>query len=246
MPAFFVVKDNIRNNCAVIEGDEAKHIAQVLRMKINHPITLFDRDGTIYSGIIISTGHKQIQVRVVDKNIPADYGSGKIIIGQALPKAKKMDLIIQKSTELGVTGIMPFYCSRSIPRYDQRKAEERVRHWQNISIAAVKQSGIRKVPTIHRMVSFQEIVTTDFHGFLKLICWEEEHKLTLGTALRETKPLQDIIFLIGPEGGFTKDEADFAQTNGFVSVSLGKPLLRTETVSITVLTIIRYEMGAFG
>jgi 16S rRNA (uracil1498-N3)-methyltransferase len=246
MPAFFVEKKSIINNYAVITGAEAKHIGQVLRKGVNDPICLFDEDGITYSGVIVQKDRKQLHVKMIEKTMPSSVDQRQIILCQALPKAQKMDLIVQKSTELGVSEIIPFFCSRSIPRLDQQKAAERLRHWQSICIAAIKQSGIRKVPAITHIMQFNELVKKKCNDYLKLIFWEEEKELTLRPVLSNNKPLKNTIFIIGPEGGFSKDEIDLACANEFLSVKLGKEVLRTETVSIAVLAIIRYEMGMFG
>ncbi len=246
MPRFLIDKNNILNNRITIDGEEARHIAQVLRFRANDPIALFDREGTVYQGVIAKTGRRQVQVEIIDRMVTAQEDGKRIILGQALPKSKKMDLIVQKCTELGISEIIPFYSARSIPRFDERKSGDRVRHWQKIAVASVKQSGVARIPSVERIVDFKNVVTRDYPGYLKIILWEEEAGLRLRNVLEQDLTLHHIIFLVGPEGGFTVEEIELAKEHGFVSISLGDTILRAETVSIALLSIVRYEMGALG
>ncbi len=246
MPGFFIEKLNIVNDSIILEGEEARHIGRVMRFHVQDRITLFDKEGTIYTGLIIKKDRWQILVKILKKTLSTRKNDRRIILGQALPKAKKMDLIVQKSTELGISEILPFFSSRSIPQLDREKAAERLRHWQSIIIAAAKQSGIYKIPTLESIVLFHDLIKRKFTNYLKIVLWEDEPRLTLKEVLTAGAPLQNIIYLIGPEGGFSKEEIDVAHAHGFLSVKLGDVVLRTETAGIAVLAIICYEMGILG
>ena len=229
-----------------IAGSEARHIGKVLRLRENDSITLFDGDGTIYNGTIIRKDQKQILVRIDDRSVACEQQDNHIILGQALPKATKMDFIVQKSTELGISRIIPFCSMRTVVRYDAQKANDRVRHWQRIAVEAAKQSGTRHIPAVEQIEHFKTLIEHDFDGYLKILLWEEEHALLLRQSLKPSVACRKIIFLVGPEGGFDREEVTLAREHGFTPVSLGAAVLRTETVSIAVLSVIRYEMGDLG
>ena len=246
MPRFYIEKESIHNNTVIIEGSEARHIGKVLRLREHDSINLFDGNGTIYTGIIIKKDNKQVQVRIDDRCMSLERHDTNIILGQALAKGVKMDLIVQKSTELGVSRIIPFSSQRTTMRYDEKKAHDRVSHWQKIALASAKQSGIRHIPAVEKVETFKSLAMRNFDGYLKIILWEEENALRLRHVLKTSPALKNVIFLVGPEGGFDAEEVAFARERGFSPVSLGDAILRTETVSMAVLSVIRYETGDFG
>ena len=246
MPRFFIDKKNIQGDRISIAGSEAHHMGTVLRLRINDVITLFDQDGTVYEGIIVEKDHQHIQAQIKGKTPFVHNDAIHIVLGQSVPKGKKMDLIVQKATELGASAIIPFYSLRSIPRFNAKKAIDKVGHWQKICVEAGKQSGRLPIPTVEPIQNFNELVKRKFDGFLKIIFWEEEKEQQLKIVIRKNSSRNPIFFLVGPEGGFSKEEVELAVNNGFISVSLGKAVLRTETVSIAILSILQYEAGAFG
>ena len=246
MPRFYIEKESINNNTVIIEGSEARHIGKVLRLREHDSITLFDCNGTIYTGTIIKKDNRQVQVRIDDRCMALEGHDINIILGQALAKGMKMDLIVQKSTELGVSRIIPFSSLRTSMRYNEKKAHDRVSHWQKIALESAKQSGLRHIPAVEKVDTFKSLAVRNFDGYLKIILWEEENALRLRHVLKTSHALKNVIFLVGPEGGFDREEVAFAREQGFSSISLGDTVLRTETVSISVLSVIRYETGDFG
>ena len=246
MQRFYIDKQAIDSGTITIAGSEARHIGKVLRLKERDSITLFDDNGTIYNGTIISKDHKQVQVRIERESRDHDQQEANIVLGQALTKGSKMDLIVQKSTELGVSRIIPFSSARTIMRYDKKQSVGRVSHWQRIALASAKQSGRRRVPAVANITDFDRLVASDLPGYLKIILWEEESAVRLRQVLKQSSSLNPLIFLVGPEGGFAQDEVVRAREQGFITASLGDTVLRTETVSSAVLSVIRYETGDFG
>jgi 16S rRNA (uracil1498-N3)-methyltransferase len=246
MPRFFIDKKNIQQDRISIVGSEAHHIGTVLRLRINDVITLFDQDGTVYEGIIVEKDHQYIQAQIKGKTPFVHNDVIHIVLGQSVPKGKKMDLIVQKSTELGATAIIPFYSMRSIPRYNAKQAIEKVAHWQKVCVEAGKQSGRLPIPTVEPIQNFNKLIKRNFNGYLKIILWEEEQERHLKMVLRQNSSRNPMFFLIGPEGGFAKEEVELAVRNGFISVALGQAIMRTETVGIAILSILQYEAGAFG
>ncbi len=229
-----------------IGGSEARHMLRVLRLKITDTVMLFDSQGDTYASEIADVGNTRVRLRIIDKKVKPNIDKTEIILCQAITKAKKMDDIVQKCTELGVSTIKPFFSSRSVPVWDSRKRADRVRHWRSIVTAAVKQSGVRKMPVVDEIENFENMVTGIDPGFMKIILWEDEK----GTALRDVvcsgAGNDKILFSIGPEGGFTANEIALARENGFDTVGMGDYILRTETAPVAVMAVLRFIKGELG
>lgn len=247
MKRFYIEHIKIENNSVRIPGAEARHILKVLRLKKNDGIQLFDKNGNMYSGVIKDYTQKDVTVGIREsRKYEEQRTSSEIILGQAVIKGKKMDYFFQKSTELGVTKIIPFFSERSVPRWDGSRAAQRVEHWQKIVNASVKQSGVRPVPMVEEIKHFPSVVRQNLDGYLKLIFWENEKKENVKSIISSQGLPSKIICVIGPEGGFSENEINIAKDSGFVTVGLGDQMLRSETVSLAILTIFQYERGEFG
>jgi 16S rRNA (uracil1498-N3)-methyltransferase len=245
MPRFFVEKKNIFDDIIIVEADEARHISRALRLSVGDSLSLFDKAGYRYKGVIVRKTQRHIEVKVIKKTLPKKQGLSGIILCQAIAKGKKMDIIVQKSTELGVSEIITFYSARTIPQWDYDKAHQKVHHWKKIIIASMKQSGATHTPILRETVNFRELICRDYPDYLKLIFWEEETEQKLKNVLTDKTISKSIIFLVGPEGGFSTKEIEMARESGFQPVGLGDSILRTETVSLTILSILQYERGHF-
>ena len=241
---FFVSPEQISRGQAFLKGGELKHL-RARRLRVGEEIELFNGQGKRYSARIIQVGSNQAVVKITGIHQDASPLIS-IILGQALPKARKMDFIVQKATELGVTTIIPFYCDRAVPRYDEKKVDARVNRWRKIAREAAKQCGRITVPDIKEIISFRELLSLSPDSGLKLIPWEEERRRGLKGLLRRKRPSKDIFMVVGPEGGFAAEEISQARESGFVPVSLGKRVLRTETVALVLLSIIQFERGDLG
>ena len=246
MRRFFLEKNRVKESKATIRGSEAKHIGRVLRLGVGDTLYLLDENGWEYKAEIISKSSKLVEVELLKKSPPRDDSSIIVVLGQALPKAKKMDFIVQKATELGVSTIIPFFSERTIPSLDDKQLKKRRIRWKRIAAEATKQCGRLVVPQIEEMLPFKEILKEWSDNSLKIILWEDEKNIKLKQVLSENQPHQKVIILIGPEGGFTAEEVDMARQAGFKSVSLGKYILRTETVGLCLLNILQYEWGELG
>ena len=243
MRRFFLEKNNIMENKATIRGSEARHIGRVLRLGVGDTLYLLDEDGCEYQAIIIAKSSKAVEVELLKKNPPRDDSTITVILGQALPKAQKMDYIVQKATELGVSTIIPFFTVRTVISLDDQRSKKRQGRWQKIAMEATKQCGRLVVPRIEDVMPFKEVLKKYSDNLLKIILWEDEKNIKLKEVLKRNQPPQNVIFLIGPEGGFTDDEVDIAGEAGFQSVSLGRYILRTETAGLCLLGILQYEWG---
>jgi len=208
---------------------------------------LFDGTGRECEAVIRQIATDAIAVEVIKRYSPRDKGLF-ITLMQSLPKANKMDFIVQKATELGADRIVPFLSSRSIPRLSTEKTRLKIARWQHIAVEAVRQCGRVDIPVIDEILSFEEALLQPEHKTLNIIFWEEE----TGKGVREVlcdkryDGLKAISVIVGPEGGFTKEEVSRAVEKGFVSVSLGRQVLKVETAALTILSIIQYEKGMFG
>ena len=229
-------------------GEEnLRYIKSVLRMKKGDYLILFDGTGWEYETVIKQFIADGISVEVLKKDrVPDKFVN--ITICQALPKANKMDFIVQKATELGADRIIPFQSARSIPRLTADKARFKVSRWRNIATEAARQCGRADIPEVEGILSYEEVIAYPKREKLKIIFWEEESVRGIRQVLRDEKynGIKDIVVIIGPEGGFLKKEVDRAVDKGFISVSLGRNILKVETAVLTILSIIQYEKGIFS
>ena len=228
-------------------GENLRYIKSVLRMKKGDHLVLFDGAGWEYETVIKNFSTDGINVEVLGKNRIKDE-SLKITVLQALPKANKMDSIVRKATELGARTIIPFRSARSVPQLTAEKAHVRVSRWRSIATEAARQCGRADIPEVNDVLSFEEMLASAEEGPLKIIFWEEESERGIRKLLLDSRyeGVKDITVMIGPEGGFSRDEVESAVKRGFISVSLGRNVLKVETAAVTILSIIQYELGIFG
>ena len=244
MPKFFVPKENIHNNEIVINNDDVAHIKRVLRANIGDELILCDGQGVNYQTEIFQIFDKQILLKVIS-SIKADTESNiEVTIFQGLPKASKMDYIIQKTTELGVVNIVPCKMARSVSKIENAKdAKKKCERWQKISEEAAKQSGRGIIPQIYEPVDFKVAVKMMKDYDLAFAPYECEEENKLKNVLCSKESVKTIAFMIGPEGGFDLEETEILKTNSIPTVTLGKRILRTETAGEAVLAMVMYELG---
>jgi len=241
---FFLEKNKIKKGRAFIIGDEARHIATVLRRSAGDAIHLVDEDGCEYNAVIITSKEKRIEVALLEKHPPPKPSPRSIILGQALTKFQKMDYIVQKATELGVSAIIPFISSRCVLRLRDEQLRIKRLRWQKIARESTKHCGRRVVPPVEKVFSFQEMVQSSGDNVLKIILWEDEKNTSLREVIRGSA-IHHTMVLVGPEGGFSAQEVALAQHGGFHSVSLAGHILRTETAALYVLSVLHYEWDMF-
>jgi len=251
MRRFFVDEENIEGNRVTIKGDEARHIAQVLRLKERDKIKVFTGKGKEYLTEIIQASKKEVIGEILKESRLNTEPPIEITLVQGLPKSDKMDLIVQKATELGVKRIIPVITQRTIIRLDKEKAKVRRIRWQRIALEAAKQSGKAIIPGVDAITTFVQSLSNISEENLNLIPWEEEISTSLKEVLKHhtshiPHPTSPIMVFIGPEGGFTSEEVEAAKKKGAVPVSLGPRLLRTETAGLVTLAMILYELGDLG
>ncbi|MCX7920062.1 MAG: 16S rRNA (uracil(1498)-N(3))-methyltransferase [bacterium] len=222
--------------------DEPRHrVRSVLRLNSGDMVIIFDGHGQEYQVVLNQLGKNEIRGTITSKRIINREPKLDITLLQGLPKSEKMELIVQKATELGVSRIIPIITDRTIPRLTAEKANLRVERWQKIAIAAAEQSGRTRIPEIKPPVPFMQGLRNSVSEELRLFFWEEEKENTLKSILKKRRTLNSLALFIGPEGGFTMAEAELAKQAGAQIVSLGSRVLRTETAAIAVLSILLYE-----
>lgn len=239
MANFYIEKSAITQNVAIISGEEAQHISRVLRMKKGDGVTLCDGEGMFYDAVLESFDEKTVTAQILSSRIAETEPTVKITIFQGVPKNPKLETIVQKATELGVVRIVPVDTVRSVAKLDKMNKVDRLR---KIAKEAAKQSKRGIVPEVSAPVSFKEAVKEAAKADLALIPYEEEREVSLKKALRGKTP-ETVSVMIGPEGGFEKEEIDLALENGITSVTLGKRILRTETAPLAVASAVLYELG---
>ncbi len=205
-------------------------------------VTLTDGEGKDFRGRILSLSGSRATLVLFDVFSSPTEPAVDIVLLQALPEKERMEWIIQKTTELGVSAIVPFKSARSIS-LEEKEAKQRKSHrWQEIAVKAVRQSRRAKVPTVETYRPFEEALEFCQGEGLKLILWEKE-----GASLKQVlRPSMRICVMVGPEGGFTAEEVASARDRGFIPVKMGQRILRTETAAITLVGILQYELGDIG
>ncbi len=241
MHRFFVKQENIINENISIDGEDVQHISKVLRLKEGEEIVLCDQQGTDYKVTIESISKQSIRTTIQDKWQSIGEPSIEVVLYQGIPKSTKMDLIIQKCTELGITRIVPVITAHTVVKLESEKDEaKKVLRWTKIAEEAAKQSKRGKVPTVEMPMSMENALEDSKKLGLSLIPYELEREVSIKSALSSKQP-NSIGFFIGPEGGFDTFEIDNAKQNGVIPVTLGTRILRTETAGFTILTCIMYE-----
>lgn len=238
MRRFFIDQASVSGDSATITDQEARHISTVLRLKPGEAIELFDGTGLVYQTEILSINKSTIKAKIVERRCHQEQAPF-LHLAQALVKGKKMDLIIQKATELGVASFQPVvtqHCDiKSLPNGQTDR-------WQRISLEACKQCNRPTPMRFHPTVSFDQFAALADKSATKIIFWEND---STSPALTQQfiAHNQQALILIGPEGGFTEDEVRTAIQQGFISTTLGPRILRAETAAIAAISIVQFLLG---
>lgn len=244
MYQFFVDASQIQGDRIVITGSDFNHIKNVLRMKVGEEIAVSNgTDGKEYCCSIAEFLEDEVvcslqQIREDAAELPA-----RVTLFQGLPKADKMELIVQKMVELGVYRIVPVATRRAVVKLDEKKAKSKVARWQTIAEAAAKQSKRSIVPQIGEVCTFKEALMQAAAMDVKLIPYEHSEGMARTKELIEgVMPGQEVAVFIGPEGGFEEAEVETAMEAGIVPITLGRRILRTETAGLTVMAWLMYQL----
>ncbi|MBU2498337.1 MAG: 16S rRNA (uracil(1498)-N(3))-methyltransferase [Proteobacteria bacterium] len=244
MRRFFVEEIRPNQGALLIRGSEAKHITTVLRMQPGDRLILMDRTGARYEAVIESVGRREVQVSLEKALAKPDSSPVEIILCQALIRSRLMDVVVQKTSELGINLIQPFVSEKTVVRPVKERTDKILRHWREIALNSATQSDRSQPADIRPLCNFKEVVE-QWRGrdALKIILWEGERGRDLKTLLRSSHAASSVVGAVGPEGGFSREEVELAGRSGFVPVSLGGRTLRSETAAIAMVTILQYEWG---
>ena len=244
MYQFFVAPGQITDKTVIIEGGDVNHIKNVLRMKPGEEIAVSNgQDGKEYRCGIVSMEEDRVICELCFIKEDGLELSSRVHLFQGLPKADKMELIIQKAVELGVYEIIPVETKRAVVKLDAKKAKQKTERWQAIAEAAAKQSKRRIVPQVQEPITFGQALKQAEGMEVKLIPYELAEGMARTKEIISNLPKNaDIAIFIGPEGGFEETEVAKAKDSGVEPITLGKRILRTETAGFTVMAWIMYQL----
>ena len=235
---FFVENDQFYNDLVDIKDENFNHIKNVLRMKIDDELIVSNKEkGNSFLCKISEIGDNKIVCNIIEERESTEPVV-EVSLFQGIPKSDKMELIIQKNVEIGINKIYPVEMKFCIGKIKDNK---KITRWQTIAEAAAKQSKRNIIPTIENPISFKEMAEILKEYDLALIAYENEEKTNIKKVLQQNPDAKKIAIIIGPEGGISKEEVDNLVSNGANEVSLGKRILRTETASISMLSMIMYQ-----
>jgi 16S rRNA (uracil1498-N3)-methyltransferase len=259
MSRIYLPITHIKENRISVTGEKARYLATVVRCKNGDELVVFDGKGNCLRTKILKADRREVVVEIMEKFSCDTESPLNIILVQGLLKGQKMDIVIQKTTELGVKEIMPVITVRSQPRETRKVAR-----WRKIAEEASRQSGRSIIPLVHEPIEFNQFFgemgqlkgkgkteTLESVEIIGLIFWEEEGRSLKELAHKISSPIYQftdspIHLLIGPEGGFTREEVTLAEGKGFFITSLGKRILRSETAAISAITLLQFLLGDLG
>ena len=222
-----------------IEGDAANHITRVLRLQPGDPLIVFDGRGGEYAARIEAIRKDAVVVAVQEHSAATRESPLSLTLAQGVSRGERMDWVVQKATELGVTRIIPVLTERTVVRLDAKQSERKLLHWQGVAVAACEQSGRDRIPDIAAPVGL--------HDFLGGIDTGATRLLLSPTGTQRVNELQPpaagLLVLIGPEGGLAQSEQRAAIQAGFAAVRMGPRVLRTETAAVAALTLLQHRFG---
>ena len=241
---FMIASRTIRDGYASFDGDLYNHMVRVLRLGTGDAVELADEKGVIHFGVINQVAKEWVAVKITS-SCPAaqnDSTAPRITICQALPKGDKIDLVLQKGTELGAHNFCIFGGRRSVAKVRENQQGSKLERWNRITAEAARQCGRCEIPEVTWRPSAVE-AANDSNQELRLILWEGEREHSLKSALANGGKPSSVIVSIGPEGGFDPLEVRHFSQHGFKPVTIGSRILRTETASVAILAIMQYIWG---
>lgn len=248
MPKFFIETKQINEDIINLIGQDVNHIANVLRKKVGDNISICNKNTSEnFLCKIEKINKEQIECRIVEKVESKSEGNIKITIFQGLPKAEKMELIIQKGVELGIDEIIPVSMERCVVKLDSKSENKKIERWQKIAEVAAKQSGRDFITRINYVENIKNVCNLVSKYDILLVAYEEEKVNSLKNEINNLKAINKqnlkIGIVIGPEGGISNKEIDVLKQNGAKIITLGNRILRTETVALVITSILQYELG---
>ena len=246
MYQFFVEEDQIGEDTVRVIGSDVNHIKNVLRMKPGEHVRISNQSGRDFLCSVAALSEQEVLLHIEKKDIPGTELPAKIYLFQGIPKGERMETVIEKAVELGVYEIIPVAMKYCVVRLDEKKAEKKVVRWQEIARSAAKQSKRSMIPKIHPLMSFREAAEYAKMCDRRLVPYENEEGMAATVrAFEGLESVDSISVFIGPEGGFAEDEIEALRGDSHV-ISLGKRILRTDTASITMLSMLMMHLEMCG
>ncbi len=249
MHRFFIDQSTEVNASVIISGNDYNHLKNSLRLNIGDRVILSDGDGFDMEAEIINFSDESAELKIISREKSKVEAGIKVWLAQGLPKKSKMDLIVEKATEIGFAGLIPLESKRTIVKYNHKKKDKKQSRWQRVAEAAAKQSGRAVIPEIKDFYSSDNLNNLNEEFDYVLLLWEDEKEYTIKQFFKENNVAAEakILLIIGPEGGFSEAEVNkFKAGLDAQIITLGPRILRTETAGITALTAILYEKGELG
>ena len=243
MARFFLPQANIHEGRGIVQGQELAHLMKVLRLRAGDFVTLFDNTGWEHNAIIETLTNERGELKIIESHPTSRESPVPITLGVGLTKGEKLDWVIEKATELGVSTIIPLSSSYTVPKLDVDRIHRRSERWRKIAVSAAKQCGRSRIPEVRSLCSFETFVSESWPETLKLIFWENETEQSVGQLFDKCRETKNVLLAIGPEGGFAKREVELAKAQGFQSVHLGRRILRAETAALAALTVVQFLWG---
>ena len=243
MARFFLPARQIEGHRATITGVELNHLKRVLRLRQQDRVVVFDDAGCEHEGIIRSLSEDRGEIEIIRSYQVNNESPLKTILALGLTKGEKMDWVVEKATELGVNSVVPFVSSYTIPKLDEKKVAQRSERWQKIALSAAKQCGRVRIPEILAVTAFRDLVEPVSRDALRLLFWEKECEQGLSELKASRTSVDEVVVMIGPEGGFSSQEAALALEQGFKAVRLGPRILRAETAAVAALSAVQLLWG---
>lgn len=222
-----------------IDGENHVHLSKSLRMRTGENLVVCDGRGTDYIGELVEVTKTQSQVRILEKQPNTQEPPVPVTLYQGMPKGQKMDLIVQKSVELGAAAVIPVYTSRSVPKESDKG--KKLDRWNKIALEAAKQSGRGKVPTVEKALEWEKLLLAVEKHDLVMVAYEERQDSSLKKILQKEVLPESAAIIIGPEGGFDVEEITALEERGVQVIGLGSRILRTETAGLAMLSMMLYE-----
>jgi 16S rRNA (uracil1498-N3)-methyltransferase len=246
MHRFFISPENWNLGAPILAGSEAHHARDVLRMRVGERLVLFNGRGREMTAEIVDLGSDEIGLRKLHEAETPPLQC-RIVLGQAIPKGKNMDLIVQKAVEIGASEIAPIISDRTIVQVDSESAAQKQSKWQQIAVEAAKQCGQNWLPHVHAPRKLSEFLASEQSFDLQLIGSLQpgaQHlkKILTGYSNENQNRPRSVLMLVGPEGDFTPAELALARRHGCHPITLGPIILRVETAAIYCLSILSYEL----
>ena len=243
MHRFFIQHSQIQDKRLYVEGADVNHIKNVLRMKHGDQVMISDGEGMQYLCTLEAFESGLVWFEIVDAWKENRELPSKLYLFQGLPKSDKMELIIQKATELGVYELIPTVTGRTVVKLDEKKAQKKTARWNAIAESAAKQSGRSRIPQVREVMTFSEALAYAGDLDVLLIPYEKAEGMeATRQAVEGIRPGQSVGIFIGPEGGFEEAEVELAMACGALPVTLGRRILRTETAGFVVLSMLLYHL----